>query len=92
MIREDKTYFETDPLYARTLAHGVRALGLDFAAVDYSIRPDGSVVLWEANPYFWLPRGEESVLSEERNAVERVNKSLDWMADQLRMAVMDVHD
>lgn len=92
MIREDKTYFEADPLYARTLAHGVRALGLDFAAVDYSIRPDGSVVLWEANPYFWLPRGEESVLSEERNAVERVNKSLDWMAGQLRMAVADEQD
>jgi hypothetical protein len=86
MIREDQAYFDSDPLYARTLVQGVRALGLDFAAVDYSIRPDGSVILWEANPYFYLPRGEDSVLSAERNAVERVNKSLDWMADQLRYA------
>ena len=92
MIREDQAYFESDPLYARTLAQGVRALGLDFAAVDYSIRPDGSVVLWEANPFFWLPRGEESVLSEERGAVERVNQSLDWMAHHLRLAAAEAHD
>ena len=87
MIREDKAYFETDPLYAKTLVQGVRALGLDFAAVDYSIRPDGSVILWEANPYFYLPRGEQSVLSEERNAVERVNRTLDWMASRLQAAM-----
>lgn len=86
MIREDLAYFDSDPLYARTLAQGVRALGLDFAAVDYSIRPDGSVIMWEANPYFYLPRGEQSVLSAERNAVERVNQSLDWMAANLRAA------
>ena len=87
LIREDQIYFETDPLYARTLVQGVRALGLDFAAVDYSIRPDGSIILWEANPYFYLPRGEDSVLSTERRAVERVNHTLDWMAGQLRLAV-----
>lgn len=87
MIREDRDYFDGQPLYARTLAGAVRALGLDFAAVDYSLRPDGSVILWEANPYFHLPRGEDSVLSAERGAVERVNASLDWMASQLRARV-----
>lgn len=86
MIREDRAYFDSDPLYARTLVQGVRALGLDFAAVDYSIRPDGSVILWEANPYFYLPHGEKSVFSAERGAVERVNQSLDWMAANLRAA------
>ena len=69
----------------------MQALGLDFAAVDYSIRPDGSVILWEANPYFYLPRGEQSVLSAERNAVERVNTSLDWMAGNLRAAAAGAH-
>ena len=83
MIREDMRYFETDVLQARTLANAVRALGLDFAAVDYSIRPDGSVILWEANPYFYLPAGDRSVLSSERDAVRRVNQSFDWMAAQL---------
>lgn len=84
MIAEDRRYFEDDLLHADTLVRAVRALGLDFAAVDYSIRPDGSVILWEANPYFYLPRGEDSVLSAERDAVRRVNLSLDWMAARLR--------
>jgi hypothetical protein len=91
MIREDKAYFDSDLLHARTLVQAVQVLGLDFAAVDYSIRPDGSVMLWEANPYFHLPRGEQSVLSAERNAVERVNKSLDWMAGKLRAAAAGAH-
>lgn len=88
MIREDRAYFDSDPIHARTLVLAVRALGLDFAAVDYSIRPDGSVILWEANPYFYLPHGDKSVFSAERGAVERVNRSLDWMAANLR-AVAD---
>ena len=91
MIREDQAYFDSDPIYARTLAQGVRALGLDFAAVDYSIRPDGSVILWEANPYFYLPHGEKSVFSAERGAVDRVNRSLDWMAQNLRAAAEGAH-
>lgn len=88
MIREDQAYFDSDPLHARTLVEGVRALGLDFAAVDYSIRPDGTAILWEANPYFYLPPGEQSVLSAERNAVDRVNQSLDWMAANLQAAAV----
>jgi len=92
LIRADMDYFEREPLYAQTLVEAVRALGLDVAVVDYSLRPDGSVILWEANPYFCLPRGEESVLSSERNAVERVNASLDWMANQLRARVEYAHE
>ena len=55
--------------------------------MDYSLRPDGTPILWEANPYFCLPRGEESVLSAERNAVARVNASFDWMAQCLWAAL-----
>lgn len=84
MIAEDQRYFEDDLLHAGALVRAVRALGLDFAAVDYSIRPDGSVILWEANPYFYLPRGEDSVLSAERDAVRRVNLTFDWVAACLR--------
>ncbi len=31
------------------------ALGLDVAAIDYATRPDGAIILWEANPFFALP-------------------------------------
>ena len=87
MIDEDVSYFNSSIPYKDVLVRAVAALGLDVAAVDYSIRPDGTPILWEANPYFWLPRGEQSILSEERHAVERVNASIDWMASGLRAAL-----
>ena len=87
LIAEDLTYFESEVPYKDVLVRAVAALGLDVAAVDYSLRPDGTPILWEANPYFCLPRGEESVLSAERNAVARVNASFDWMAQCLWAAL-----
>ncbi|HCE23996.1 MAG TPA: hypothetical protein DF282_16005, partial [Hyphomonas sp.] len=63
---------------AQELVKAVRALGLDFAAVDYSIRPEGHIIIWEANPYFWLPHGKASVLSRQRDAVTRVDQTFDW--------------
>ncbi len=84
LIAVDQQYFAT-PVFGRAdLVAAVRALGLDFAAVDYSLRPNGQVIIWEANPYFWLPDGVQSVLSEERRAVDRVNRSFDWMATCLK--------
>ncbi|MEZ5967947.1 MAG: hypothetical protein R3C00_02640 [Hyphomonas sp.] len=90
IIDEDLRYFGSNLSCKPVLSRAVRELGLDFAAVDYSIRPDGSPILWEANPYFYLPAGQASVLSTERHAVERVNQSLDWMAEQLRAAVPEL--
>lgn len=86
LIEADQQYFDSRVLGRTHLVQAVRALGLDFAAVDYSIRPDGQIMIWEANPYFWLPSGKASVLSEERHAVERVEKSFDWMAECLQAA------
>ncbi|MFN3910681.1 hypothetical protein [Hyphomonas sp.] len=87
MIAEDLNYFQTRAAQKHVLVKAVAALGLDVAAVDYSLRPDGSLILWEANPYFYLPPGEASVLSEQRLAVARVNASLDWMAGCLWAAL-----
>lgn len=87
MIAEDIRFFDADIPYKDVLVKAVAALGLDVAAVDYSILPDGSPILWEANPYFFLPPGENSVLSAERGAVRRVNESLDWMAGCLHSAL-----
>ena len=87
LIAEDLGYFRSDLPYKDILVRSVSALGLDIAAVDYSIRPDGSPILWEANPYFYLPPGEDSVLCAERMAIGRVNLSLDWMAHCLWQAL-----
>ncbi|KCZ57326.1 hypothetical protein HY29_00965 [Hyphomonas beringensis] len=81
MIAVDKQYFSEVPQGHDDLVRAVSVMGLDFAALDYSLRPDGSILIWEANPYFHLPDGRKSVLSAERDAVARVNKSFDWIAE-----------
>ena len=83
-LQEDIDYFENEVSQANILIDAVRALGLDFAAVDYCIYPDGQLVVWEANPYFYLPPGTESVMSSERKAVQRVEASFIWMIRCLR--------
>ena len=84
MIDADLAHFEAPVAHADQLVKAVAALGLDFAAVDYSILPDGRPVIWEANPYFYLPSGEQSVFSAERQAVRRVEETFDWMAAQIK--------
>lgn len=86
-LKEDIDYFESDVSQANVLTDAVRSLGLDFAAVDYCIYPDGQVIVWEANPYFYLPPGTESVMSRERKAVQRVEASFKWMGSCLRKAL-----
>ncbi|KCZ60027.1 hypothetical protein [Hyphomonas chukchiensis] len=84
MIDADLAHFEAPVAHADELVKAVAALGLDFAAVDYSILPDGRPVIWEANPYFYLPSGQQSVFSAERQAVRRVEETFDWMATQIK--------
>jgi hypothetical protein len=42
------------------------ALGLDFLAFDYASLPDGDVVIWEANPYPYMPFAGGQILSRSR--------------------------
>ena len=48
------------------LVRATNSLGLDIAAIDYSTTADGSLVLWEANPYFYMPRRDSYLLPEAR--------------------------
>ena len=50
-LREDYAYWEKVVDDEAVLLRAAKALGLSFAAIDYSTLADGSVVLWEANPY-----------------------------------------
>lgn len=51
-LAEDLAYWEAGREHGGLLRRAAGALGLQFLAVDYSSRADGSVVLWEANPAF----------------------------------------
>jgi glutathione synthase/RimK-type ligase-like ATP-grasp enzyme len=54
-VVEDIRYADGPPEQPELLVRAVRALGLDFAAVDYARRADGSLVFWEANPHPAMP-------------------------------------
>lgn len=82
-VSADRSFFDSPPEAPETLIAAAQTLGLDIAAIDYATSLDG-VVLWEANPYFFLPHGSRSLLARERDAVRRVDATWDAMADALR--------
>lgn len=44
----------------------IRSLGLYFGAIDYSYRPNGSIVIWEVNPHPALPNWTENEPTRSR--------------------------
>jgi len=55
------------------MVRAVRLLGLGFAAIDYSVRADGSAILWEANPYPSLPPLRRMRVPDLRHGQARVD-------------------
>jgi hypothetical protein len=70
-LRTDYEYWAQETAHVDLMRNAVRALGLEYAAIDYSDRADGTPVLWEANPYFDLPPWHANPLPEERRLEER---------------------
>jgi hypothetical protein len=71
MLAADYDYFRGPCEAPEVLARAARALGFGYAALDYSTRADGSVVLWEANPYPFVPGPGQYALPKERQFEER---------------------
>lgn len=71
MLDEDYAFFRSEGEAADTMLRAARALGFGYAALDYSARADGGVVLWEANPYPAIPGPANYVLPRERRFEER---------------------
>jgi len=71
MLEEDYAFFRSEGEAADTMLRAARALGFGYAAIDYSTRADGGVVLWEANPYPAIPGPSNYVLPRERRFEER---------------------
>ncbi len=82
-IREDVAYWQKGSEQDELMFRAMQTLGLDFAAVDYSGLSDGSVILWEANPYFYLPREEDIMMPARRKAKERITSYSRAIADFL---------
>jgi hypothetical protein len=80
-IDADYAYFRGACEAPELMLRAVRALGFDFAGIDYSTCADGRVVLWEANPYQYIPGPDEYMLPVERRFEERYAALCGALAD-----------
>jgi hypothetical protein len=83
-VAEDVAYWLRDAEHCEHVLQACRTLGLEFCAIDYSSLADGSVILWEANPHFRLPRLRDLMLPKQRLAKQRVASYYDAIGDFLR--------
>jgi hypothetical protein len=70
-IAEDNRFFHAPPEAPELFPRACRLLGLEKAAIDYSVGAGGEIVLWEANPYFAVIPRRSFILPEERLFSER---------------------
>ena len=66
------------------MLRAARALGLGYLAIDYACHVDGSVVLWKANPYPWLPSWRMAMLPGERQIQSNFRIAYERFASFLR--------
>jgi len=64
-------YRDAPVAHAEVLRRAGEALGLRFLAFDYASLPDGEIVIWEANPYPYLPPPRKCFLPHTRQSVAR---------------------
>jgi hypothetical protein len=71
-MRADFEYWRQESEAPELLRRAAHSLGLECVAIDYSNLSDGSLILWEANPYFHLHSWRTAVLSRQRRMKERI--------------------
>lgn len=71
-VELDCAFAEGPPDDEATLVRAAEALDLSFIAIDYSCRANGSLVLWEANPYFSLHDWPFPILPRQRKLDDRL--------------------
>lgn len=79
-VRREVHFTTSAPESPDLMRKAARALGLEFVALDYAVRADGRVVLWEANPYPWLTRWQRGILPTRRRLRDRNARLFDALA------------
>ena len=80
-LQADLAFFDGESEHETNLLRGSQSLGLEFVAIDYSSRADGSMILWEANPHFALHMWPLAILPEERRIHRRIAVIHQLMSD-----------
>ncbi|MGH6831671.1 MAG: hypothetical protein ACRECM_01405 [Methyloceanibacter sp.] len=87
-IARDLAYWQQGEEHSVLMLKACDTLGLQFAALDYSTMSDGTLVFWEANPMFGLPKLRKIMLPRRRRAAERVlsyHEAIGMFLDELLM-------
>lgn len=71
-VQHDLSYWRQEEEHGALMLKARNALGLQFAAIDYSSLSDGRPILWEANAYFEMPNLKDIMLPRRRRAAERL--------------------
>jgi len=66
MIEADVAHWRNGSAEDGLMCRAMSALGVQLGAIDYSTQADGTPILWEANPYFSLPRRRDLMLPQYR--------------------------
>jgi hypothetical protein len=79
-VEIDLAYFRKKTENEMELVAAAKALGMEFAAIDYSSKANGEIVLWEANPHFCIHAWPFQVLARQRKLADRMSAFHDSMA------------
>lgn len=80
-IALDLEYFHQKTENESELIAAANALGMEFAAIDYSSKANGEIVLWEANPHFCIHAWPFQVLAGPRKLSDRMTAFHDSMSE-----------
>lgn len=89
-IAADYEFFQAGSSDGEMLRRAAAALNLEFAAIDYSSRADGSIVVWELNPHFCMHPWPFEVLAGPRRLPERLRRFHDMVGTYFR-ELIEVH-
>jgi hypothetical protein len=71
-VEHDLAYWRQEEEHRALMLKACSALGLQFAAIDFSNLSHGTPILWEANPLFGMPRLKHIMLPRRRRAAQRL--------------------
>jgi len=83
-LQLDYDYWNQRTDHQSELLEAAQVLDLEFAAIDYSTRADGTCILWEANPHFALHLWPLGIYSRQRRLSERLRRQHKLLAGFLQ--------
>lgn len=85
-LRAERRFLAASADSPELMVRAAQVLGLGFAAIDYSLFPDGTPMLWELNPYPFIPGARQTPFPELRGipqALERLYGAVEKLFEKL---------